>query len=168
VELLAGLLDGFVASLFIYAASSKAADFQEFAQSLPEKPFVGHVRRPIAAGVIAAEGLVGVALLFAPASEIPRLLALILTLALTLAAAAVWLARWDVKCHCFGASDRRIGATDVIRDLALAVVLVVDLVWMPPAPDVVVRLTGVGVFLGLLLVLGMATLLKPVTEVADK
>ena len=114
--------------VFLVAAVSKARDFAGFRRSLAAlaPPRVGR-SASAAAAVPAAELLVAVSVALPATAKWGLAAAFVLELAFMAAILTALRRGVHEPCRCFGASERRLGATEVTRDAVLAAVAALGL-----------------------------------------
>jgi hypothetical protein len=111
-----------VAATLALAAIAKFHDPASFRAALGLSPLTRRFRGPLVVAVPGVELGLAAALLLAPRAALP---AMLVAAGLLLLAFAVWLgsvlaAGVQASCACFGPSDRPIGASSLVRNLALA------------------------------------------------
>lgn len=122
-DYLAALCRWYVALALIAAAWGKSLGFDAFRRSLSEAfPALGRIDAALALALIAAEWGIAAALLaggaFARSGAIAGLVLFVLFAAVV---SASILGGRAIVCSCFGASGRRMGGLDVVRNLVLIV-----------------------------------------------
>jgi hypothetical protein len=138
------LSSGFVAAVLLYAAISKAGSFDAFATGLP---LFGSRVRPLIAGlVITTELVVAVALLSGRVSPVANLVAIAVISVFTVFLLVLLTGRVPARCQCFGSGGDPVSARDVLRNLALVVLLASGVVGDPRPPDMFGLLAGGTVF----------------------
>jgi methylamine utilization protein MauE len=138
LDLAGRALLGFVMALAVVGKLSSSANWRQFRQSLNSFSWVPRRFRPaIAVAVVVAEAAVAL-LLVPPSTE--RAGAALGALLLTVVSAALVAARVggrDVRCACFGADDRPVGAWHLLRNTALVLVAVAVAVDYQPSVQAV-------------------------------
>jgi uncharacterized membrane protein len=114
------------ALLFLFAASMKIRSFSRFQSELSDYDIVPRRLAPIAASLVLALELLGAVATLAPATRVYGALVLF-ALCIVFTAAVVWNIRrghTDIRCACFGAASQKLGWAIPVRNLFLALALI--------------------------------------------
>ncbi len=142
----------YVALALLTAAWGKSSGFDAFRRGLSEAfPALGRADAALAFAIVAAEWAIAAALLAGGAfATLGAIAGLAMFVLFTAVISASILSGRAIVCSCFGVSGRRMGGLDVVRNLALIVVVVFVLLRGPhalpwPLESILAGLAVVGV-----------------------
>ena len=138
LDLAARALLGFVMALAVVGKLSSSANWRQFIRSLDSFSWVPRPLRPaIAVAVVVAEAAVTILLVPPSTERVGAALGALLLIVLSAALVAARIAGRDVRCACFGADDRPVGAWHLIRNAVLVLVAVAVAVHHPTSVQAV-------------------------------